>query len=138
MITKQIASFSDYAKFISDECDEDNLLFRGQQRDWKLLPKVGRLCPYENNDLDKIECLMLDSFKKQAIPFLNRLPENDWDWLALAQHHGMATRLLDWTLNPFAAIWFVIEKPALENRLPICRIKRTMNRSNKWNVINTV
>ncbi len=90
-----------------------DLIFRGQRSEKPLLPKLGRLDL--KGSKENIEKLMLTEFKRGSLPLTEFKPENNWDWLALAQHHGLPTRLLDWTYSALVALWFAVEKPAKKN-----------------------
>ena len=80
-------------------------VFRGcGSRNYKLLPTVGRPPSYSR----EAEINLFRAFKRSAGQFAPASPTNDWEWLSMAQHHGLPTRLLDWTTNPLVACFFAV------------------------------
>ncbi|MFT3911492.1 MAG: FRG domain-containing protein [Ferruginibacter sp.] len=106
-MNKQIInSIQEYFEFIEDfqQMDFKITLFRGQSTNQPLLPSIARKNP--SFDSTDIEIEMLDNIKRRSALLIKQPMRNDWEWLVMAQHYGLKTRLLDWTSNPLVALWF--------------------------------
>jgi len=80
--------------------------YRGQSKtEWSLIPSAGRPDYNDGSDFAHFK-----QWKSQAIAYSQTIPPNDWECLAVAQHYGLATRLLDWTGNPLVAVYFSVSE----------------------------
>ena len=111
MSTQTISSLSEYLSVVLKTSDS-SVLYRGERLlSRKIIPKIGRVKVRGGNDFSpNDELIMLRNFKKRAEMHLSFPLKSDLEWLMLAQHHGLPTRLLDFTSNPLVALYFAVEK----------------------------
>jgi len=96
------AKWSEFTDWVDAHSDA-RWVYRGLgDKAFQLLTGAGRLTRYDPVQ----ERAILEIFERRASEFIDLHRASPWDLLALAQHHGLPTRLLDWTTNPLVAAFF--------------------------------
>ncbi|WP_411956263.1 FRG domain-containing protein [Arvimicrobium flavum] len=96
------------------------LWYRGHASSgYSLLPGLLREGRPSTDVFDR-EKRLLTRFRQRSLPYWPAgYPQNDWEHLFAMQHHGVPTRLLDWSENMFIAAHFAIADDAREENLPV-------------------
>lgn len=115
MQSHRVASWSELMELLHQDAWNESLqrfrspyVFRGQGRRLPLTTSLQRL----GGDPRELERHLVRAFRKYAY---GSVPDRDllWYWLAVGQHHGLPTRLLDWSYSPLVALHFATASEAL-------------------------
>ena len=97
----------------------DTSIYRGVSRsEGPLLSSLDRLGGLEQpHSKAHLEEHLLRNFIRYGKPFLPEHRENLWEIMVIAEHHGLPTRLLDWTHSPLVAAHFATLSPGKTDRV---------------------
>lgn len=112
---KELGDADDLPAFFRREFEGTNWFFRGHADVcWRLKCSLERYCDdlgFSSLKRPIVESWLIDDFRRTVAVHDSQIPaSNDpQETLALMQHHGAPTRLLDWSYSPFVATYFALE-----------------------------
>src|SRR5690242_6588793 len=113
--TFRIESWDRFLKLVTS-APYSHWAFRGERDErWPLYSSLSRYLRafgVDSRAWPEQEGRILRIFKRKAHQFLSQPPDvdDDFEWLALMQHHGAPTRLIDFTWSPYVAAFFALER----------------------------
>jgi len=83
---------------------------------YKLEPSLHRNPEISTNkEMLDLEVKIIDRFSQRSVPYVSPTVRGDWEILFFIQHFGIPSRLLDWTENPFVALYFALTSAVKKN-----------------------
>jgi hypothetical protein len=114
-------SFSQFTETLATLCA--HFIWRGVSKlDFQVMPRIGwhllNLKGARSDDFKTYEMTIFEIFRAKARVHRDTSGLGSFEWLALAQHYGVPTRLLDWTENPLIALYFASVAVPLHDNEP--------------------
>ena len=88
-------------------------IYRGMpDANYEIIPSLHRICKEKRFELEPI---ILANFTKYAVLEDPTIESSIWRQMILGQHHGLPTRLLDWSFSPLIGLHFATSEVNLED-----------------------